>query len=43
MKETNQAVKHGGVWEKGKDKDPLQEDAREEYSFAGKDDENVLI
>ena len=43
MKETNQAVKLEEAWAKGKDKDPLQEDEGDEYSFAGKGDENVLI
>ena len=43
LKETNHAVKHEEAWAKGKDKDLLQEDEGEEYLFAGKGNENVLI
>lgn len=45
VKETDRAVKHEEAWAKGKAKEPLQEeeDEGEEYSFAGKGDEAVLI
>lgn len=45
VKETDRAVKHEETWAKGKAKEPLQEeeDEGEEYSFAGKGDEAVLI